>query len=128
MSFNNLTDNWRNNQSVINCKSNFKTPINNRKLWRIFCYDFNLFTESIKPIIIRKYNTHSFGIFATCDKCKTFKTIGLKDFYYVKFSRDYFNLILEKLFMNNIITNKGEKRNILKGLFSIINEQFYEHD
>ena len=112
----------------INCKSNFKTPINNRKLWRIFCYDCNLYTKSIEPIIIRRYNTQSFGIFATCYKCKTFKTIGLKDFYNEKFPRDYFNLPLGKPFMNNIITNKGEKRNILKDLFSIINEQFYEND
>ena len=84
MSFISMADNYNNNQSMINCKSNFKTPINNRKLWRIFCYDCNLYTQSIEPIIIRRYNTHSFGIFATCDKCKTFKIIGLKDFLLIK--------------------------------------------
>ena len=40
MSFS-MSENDRNNQSMINCKSNFKTPINNRKLWRIFCYYCN---------------------------------------------------------------------------------------
>ena len=123
-----MTNNYNNNQSMINCKSNFKTPTNTRKLWRIFCHDCNLYTKSIEPIIIRRYNIQSFGIFATCDKCKTFKTIGLKDLYYEKFPRDYFNLPLGKPFMNTIITNKGEKRNILKDLFFIINEQFSEHD
>ena len=68
MSFISMADNYNNNQSMINCKSNFKTPINNRKPWRIFCYDCNSYTESIEPIFIRRYNTHSFGIFATCDK------------------------------------------------------------
>ena len=86
------------------------------------CYDCKSYTESIEPIIIRRYNIQSFGIFATCDKCLTFKTLALKDFYYEKFPRDYFNLPLGKPFINNIITNKGEKRNILKDLFYIINE------
>ena len=89
-----MSDNDRNYQSVINCKSNITTRINNRKLWRIFCYDRKLYTKSIEPIIIRRYNIHSFGIFATCNNCKTFQTIGLKDFEYEKLSRNYFNLPL----------------------------------
>ena len=64
-----MAENYSNNQSMINCKSNLKTFINNRKLWRIFCCDCNSYTESIEPIIIRRYNTHSFEIFETCDKC-----------------------------------------------------------
>ena len=70
-----MADNYSNNQSMINCKSNFKTPVdksNTRKPWKIFCHDCNVYTESIEPIIIRKYNIQSSGIFATCDKCKTF--------------------------------------------------------
>ena len=55
--------------------------------------------------------------FATCDKCKTCKTIGLKDIYYEKFPHDYFNLPLGKPCMNTIITDKGEKSNILEDLF-----------
>ena len=85
MSFDTIAD----NQCFTNYKSNFKTPNNNRKLWRIFCHDSNLYTKSIELIIIRRYNIQNFGIFATCDKCKTFKTLSLKDFYYEKFPRDY---------------------------------------
>ena len=64
MSFDNMTDNYINNQSMINCKSNFKTSVNKvntRKLLRILCYNCNSYTESIEPIIIRRHNTYSFA-------------------------------------------------------------------
>ena len=46
-----MTDNWKNNQSVINCKSKFNTYINNRKLWRIFCYDCNLYKKVLNLLL-----------------------------------------------------------------------------
>ena len=135
MSFNSMADNYRHNQSVKEVrndqrsnrsmtvifdddyKSNYNTYINKSKTripWRIFCYDWKSYTESIESIIIRRYNIQSFGIFATCDICKTFKTLALKDFYYEKFPRDYFNFPLGKQFMNDIITNKGEIKKYFK--------------
>ena len=73
MLFNSMTDNYRNNQCVINFKSNFKTPVNKsntRKPWRILCYNCNLYTESIEPIIIRRFNSYSFAFLAACNKWK----------------------------------------------------------
>ena len=133
MLFNSMTDNYRNNQSVIDCKSNFKTHINTsttlsgqrsntRKPWRIFCYNCKLYTESIEPIIIRRSNSHSFAFLAACNNCEDLKTLALSDYNCEKFPHDYFNLPKHKSFLNNIVTDKGEKRNILKDLFYIINE------
>ena len=120
MLFNNMT----------NCKSNCKTPVNKsntRKPLRIFCHDCNLYTD-LNLLLYEDKTFKSFKIFATCNKCKTFNILALKDIYYEKFPHDYFNLPLGKQFMNTIITNKGETRNILQDLFSIINEQFSEQD
>ena len=154
MLFNSMTDNYKNNQSVIDYKSNFKTSVNKsttlsdqksttlsdkksitlsnqksntRKPWRIFCYDCNSYTESIEPIIIRRHNTHSFAFLTACEKCDNVKTLALSDYNCEKFPSDYFKLPLHKAFKNNIITYKGEKRNILKDLFYIINEPLDEH-
>ena len=138
MLFNSMID-----QSVIDYKSNFKTHVNkyttlseqrsrsttlsgqrsnNRKPWRIFCYNCNLYTESIEPIIIRRSNSHSFAFLAACNNCEDLKTLALSDYNCEKFPRDYFNLPLHKSFLNNVVTDKGEKRNIFKDLFYIINE------
>ena len=132
MSFISMADNYSNNQSMINCKSNFKTTMNKsttisdqryiRKPWRIFCYNCKLYTESIEPIIIRRSNSHSFAFLAACNNCENLKTLALSDYNCEKFPRDYFNLPLHKLFLNNVVTDKGKKRNILKDLFYIINE------
>ena len=132
MLFNSMTDNYRNNQSVIDCKSNFRTTMNksttlsdqrsnNRKPWRIFCYNCKLYTESIEPIIIRRSNSHSFAFLAACNNCENLKTLALSDYICEKFPRDYFNLPLHKSILNNVVTDKHEK-NILKDLFYIINE------
>ena len=118
MLFNRMTDNYRNDISVIDCKLVLKTPVNKsntRQPSRIFCHDCNSYTKSMEPIILPSYNIQSFEIFATCDKCKTFKTLALKDIYYEKFPRDYFKLPLGKPFMNTIITNKGEKKKYFTG-------------
>ena len=125
-----MADNYNNNQSVINCKSVLKTPVNKfntRKPWRILCYDCNSYTESIEPIIRRRHNTHSFAFLTACEKCDNVKTLALSDYNCEKFPLDYFNLPLHKAFKNNIITDKGEKRNILKDLLYIINEPIDEH-
>ena len=124
MSFNSMTDNDRNNKSVIDCKSNYKT----RKSWRIYCYNCNSYTESIEPIIIRRSNSHSFAFLTACEKCENLKTLALSDYNCEKFLLHYFNLPLHKLFLNNIITDKGEKRNILKDLFYLINEPLDKYD
>ena len=92
MSFNNMTDNWRNNQCFTNSKSVYKT----RKPYRIYCHDCNEFTESIELIILRRYQIHNFCIYAICEKCKLLKSIALTDFYYKKFPIYYFNLIINK--------------------------------
>ena len=89
-----MTDNYRYDQFVIDCKSVLTTSVsksNTRQPWKIFCHNCNLYTKRIEHIIIRRYNIQSFGIFAKCDKCKTFKTLALIDIYYEKFPRDYFN-------------------------------------
>ena len=57
------------------------------------------------------------------EKCKLLKSIALTNFYYKKFPMDYLHLQINKPYLNYIITNKGENRNILNDLFSIINEQ-----
>ena len=58
-----------------------------------------------------------------CEKCTLLKSIALTDFHYQKFPLDYFNLPINKPYLNYIVTDKGEKRNILKDLYSIRNEQ-----
>ena len=105
MSFDNMADNL----CLTNYESNLKTFKNNRQLWRILCHDCNLYTNSIEAIIIPRFNTDSFWIFAACDKCQTFKSLALKDCYSEKLPSDYLNLPLGKPFMNNIITDKNKK-------------------
>ena len=93
MPFISMADNYSNNQTVINCKSNFQTSINKsntRKPWRIFCYDCNSYTESIGPIIIRRHNTHIFAVLTACEKCDNVKTLALSDYNCEKFPPDYF--------------------------------------
>ena len=118
-SFNSMADNYRNNQSV---KSNTKKP------WRIFCYDCKSYTESIEPIIIRRHNTHSFAFLTACEKCYNIKTLALSDYNCEKFPFDYFNLPINKPYLNYIVTDEGEKRNILKDLFYLINEPLDKYD
>ena len=107
-----MTDNYRNNQSVKeariisddDCKSNYKT----RKPWRIYCHECNEFTKCIEPIILRRYNIYNFCIYAMCEKCTLLKSIAFTDFHYQKFPLDYFNLPINKPYLNYIITDKGE--------------------
>ena len=113
MLFNSMTNNYRNDQSVIDCKSNFKTYVNKsttRKPWRIFCYICKLYTESIEPIIIRRSNSHSFAFLAACNNCENLKTLALSYYNCEKFPRDYINLPLHKSYLNNVVTDKGEKK------------------
>ena len=60
MSFNNMTDNWRNTQYFTNSKLVYKT----RNPWRIYCHECNEYTKSIEPIILRPYQIKNFFIYA----------------------------------------------------------------
>ena len=102
MSFNNMTDNWKNNQYFTNSKSVYKT----RNPYRIYCHDCNEYTVSIEAIILRRYQIHNFCIYAMCAKCKLLKSIALTDFYYQKCPMDYSNLPINKPYLNYIITKK----------------------
>ena len=96
MLFNSMTDNYRNDQSVIDCKSNFKTTMNKsttlsdqrsiRKPWRIICYNCKLYTESIEFILIRRFNNHSFAFLAACHNCENLKTLALSYYNCTKIS------------------------------------------
>ena len=62
----------------------------NNKTKNIFCYECNKYTESIEPIIIRRYQVHSFSISVMCQKCKGLKSWSITDF----FMKNFFNIIL----------------------------------
>ena len=47
-------------------------------------------------------------------KCKDFKTLASSNYYYENLSPDYFNLSLQKLLINYIISDKSDIRNFKK--------------
>ena len=106
MSFNNMTDNWNNNQ----CFTNSKLIYTTRNLYRIYCHECNEYTKSINPIFLRRDQIHKSCIYAMCEKCKLIKSIALTDFYNQKFPMNYFKLPFNKPYLNYIITDKGEKK------------------
>ena len=75
MSFNSMADNWKNCQSYDNVKKYIHDRIKSPSLFntssmpentrpkRMYCHDCKEYTESIEPIIIRRYNTY---VFAFC--------------------------------------------------------------
>ena len=63
----------------------------NNKTKNIFCYECGEYNESIKPIIIRRYQVHSFFLIVICQKCKGLKSCYITDFRHEKFSRHYFD-------------------------------------
>ena len=144
MSFNSMADNWKNCQSYDNVKhyihdrikspnlfntsyttGNVMTtslmPVNTRPK-RIYCHDCREYTESIEPIIIRRYNTYGFAILSLCNKCQKLKQCSISDEYHVKFPSYYFDLKSSKFYMNEIEDNNGIKHKLEKDLFYIINE------
>ena len=108
-----MIDNWRNSQCFANSISVYKT----RNPYRIYCHDCNKYTESIKPIILKKYQIHNFCIYAMCEKCKVLKGIALTDFYYQKFQINYFNLPINIPYFNYIITKYCEKKYFKRLIF-----------
>ena len=36
---------------------------------RMYCHECNEYTQSIKSILIRRYNKQTFSILAKCEKC-----------------------------------------------------------
>ena len=133
-SFNSMTDNWKNYQSYDNVKNyihdRIKSPslLNtslmpvNTILKRMYCHDCREYTDSIEPIIIRRYNTYVFAILSLCNKCQKLKQCSISDEYHVKFSSYYFDLKSSKFYMNEIEYNNGIKHKLDKDLFYIINE------
>ena len=53
---------------------------------RMFCHECKQYTQSIEPILIRRYNKQTFSILAKCDKCSEIKNIALSDDFYKKIS------------------------------------------
>ena len=100
-----MTDNWRNNQCFTNSKSVYIT----RNPYRIYCHDCNEYTESIEQIILR-YQIYNFCNYAMCEKCILLQSIALTDFYYQKFPMDYFNLPINKPYLNYILTKKNNNK------------------
>ena len=64
----------------IMCFTNFKLFYKTKNPWRIYFHECNEYTESIEPIILRRYQVDNFCIYAICDKCKLLKIIALTDF------------------------------------------------
>ena len=91
------------------CFYNSKSVYKTRNPYRIYFHECNEYTESIEPIILRKYQIHNFCIYALCEKCKLLKCMALTDFYYQKFPMDYFNLPINKQYLNYIMNKTGKK-------------------
>ena len=92
------------------CFTNFKLFYKTKNPWRIYFHECNEYTESIEPIILRRYQVDNFCIYAICDKCKLLKIIALTDFQYKKFPINYLNLPINKPYLNYIITDYSEKQ------------------
>ena len=96
-------------------------PVNTRPK-RIYYHDCKEYTENIKPIIIRRYNTYFFAILSLCNKCQKLKQCSISDEHHVKFPSYYFDLKSSKFYMNEIEHNIGIKHKLEKDSFYIINE------
>ena len=78
---------------------------------RMYCHECKDYTQSIEPILIRRYNKQTFSILAKCEKFNEIKNIALSDDFYKKFPPYYFDLKLSKFFLNEITDNYGIKQN-----------------
>ena len=63
---------------------------------RMQCHECKEYTQSIEPILIRRYNRQTFSILAKCEKCNEIKNIALSDDFCKKFPPYSFNLKLSK--------------------------------
>ena len=43
---------------------------------RMYCHECKEYTQSIEPILIRRYNKQTFSILAICEKCSEIKNIA----------------------------------------------------
>ena len=66
---------------------------------RMYCHECKAYTQSIEPILIRRYNKQTFSILAKCEKCNKIKNIALSDDFYKTFPPYYFHLKLSKFFL-----------------------------
>ena len=94
----------------------------NQKPKRIYCYDCNEYTESIEPILFRRYNKPTFSILAMCNKCSNIKQCAVSDDLYEKFPLSYFDFKLSKYFLNEVVDKNGINYKLEKDRFYIINE------
>ena len=76
----------------------------------MYCHDCGEYTQSIKPIIIRKYNTYIFAILSMCNNCKILKQSSISDEHHVKFPSYYFDFKSSKFYLNKIEDNNGIKQ------------------
>ena len=89
---------------------------------RMFCHESNGYTESIEPIIIRRYNTYVFAILSKCNNCNKLKQCLISDENHIKFLSYYFDLKVSKFYLNEIEDNNGILHKLEKDLLYIINE------
>ena len=57
----------------------------NNKTKKIIGYECNEYTESIEPIIFRRYQVHSLFLIVIYQKCKGVKACCITDFFHEKF-------------------------------------------
>ena len=88
----------------------------------IYCHECKEYTQSIEPILIRRYNKQTFAIVTVCKKCDNTKQCLMSDDFYVKFPLYYFDLKLSKFYINEIKDKNGIKLKLEKDLFYLINE------
>ena len=80
----------------------------------IYCHECKEYTQSIEPILIRRYNKQTFAIVTVCNKCDNTKQCSMSDDFYEKFPLYYFDLKLSKFYINEIKDKKWHKTQIRK--------------
>lgn len=84
---------------------------------RIYCYDCQCYSESVEPIIVRRYHESHFHVAATCSKCGRFKSCVINDFSRVKFPSHYF----DETRRGDIFLNYVNGKRMFNEIYSIIN-------
>ena len=70
----------------------------------IYCHECKKYTQSIEPILIRRYNKQTFANVTVCIKCDNTKQSSMSNNFYEKFPPYYFNFNLSKFYINEIST------------------------
>ena len=115
-----MSDCLRNDQSFESIKYN--NSINTRHK-RMYCYNCGEYTQSIEPLIIRKYKKSVFAILSMCNKCKKLKQCSFSTEHHVKFPSYYFDSKSSKFYFNEIDNNNKNKK-FEKDLFDLIIKPF----